>query len=819
MRKRTIVLYIFLILTILASAYGVYYFTDRDYLSNIYVYIPLASLIIALAILIGNIINVRNTKNEKVSENRLKMWNSITYKVKKAGETAFNELPIGIIVLDNNSKIVWANSKARNIFMSHLENINLKEVSLSLFSQMSAATPNEDNRVKFRTDIYGVIYDVEYIVEYNIVYFTDIDDYVNLQEQYNRRITAIGYINVDNLEEALKDFDVQESSEYRGKIIGSIGRWSESFGAYVRAYSESRYMIVMDKGQLQNMVENNFSLLDEVKEVLRANRTIRVTVSIGISCHDINLSDLAEDAQDQLELALSRGGDQAVVKIDGKLTFFGAKTDPVQKESKVELRNKSQELQDIIKSSDVVFTVGHKNLDADGFAACLAIHRLAKSLGKDSYIIFDQNSIDGTVERIFETIRKEYVILQQDIITPNRVASLATRNSFLMIVDCQTEQQMIENKFLKKFEKIGIIDHHRKGFGAIQNPKFYYSQTAASSSIELIFELLEFYEQPLNFTDLEATWMLLGIVVDTNNFVYRTSAASFEVAAELKRLGADMNVVKKYLKEDHAEKVMRSEFLTNAEMYRGCVAIAAANDNIARNRATLAKISDDLITISGVELGVTIGYIGENEIGLSARSLGSVNCQIIMEKMGGGGHLNNAAAQIKNTNIPATIIALKEAINSYMAEEENMKIVLIKDVKGKGKKNEVLEFASGYANFLIREGSAILATPENLKAVELEKEEEKFRAEKLLQDMKDLKKVIESKPVKIIVKVGSDGKLYGSVNSKQIADTVESTLNVKVDKRKIVLNSPLNAIGEYNVVIQLHKEVSATIKVFVVDKE
>lgn len=820
MRKKYTLLYIVLIMGIALSIGVLVYFTQLMENINYVVFIPMVTIIVFLSIFIGVVVNSKKTQNEITSENRLRLWNSITYKVKKAGETAFNQLPIGIMVIDNNYKIMWSNNQAKNIFMSGLEGLNLKDLALPLYEQMKNKDISEDINIKFTTNIYGVIYQVEYLTEHNVIYFTNIDEHINLQDLYNRRVLAVGYINIDNLEEALADFDVQERAEYQGKIIGSIAKWAERFGAYVRAYSDSRYMIIMKQEQLSEMMKNNFSILDEVKAVLRASRIVRITLSIGISCHDLGVIELADDAQDQLELALNRGGDQAVVKVNGKTTFFGAKTDPIQKESKVEIRNKSQELQDIIRTSDRVFVIGHRNLDADGFAACLAIYRFAKTMGKDANIILDPMSIDATVTKIFETIKQEYITLQRDIIVPSKVGSLVTPNSFLMVVDCQTDQQVMDAKLIKRFDKIGIIDHHRKGMGAITNPKFYYSQTAASSSVELIFELLEFYENRLGFTDLEATWMLLGMVVDTNNFIYRTSAVTFQIAAEIKKYGADMNVVKKYLKEEHSEKVIRAEFLKGVEIYRDVVAIAVANDTMPiLDRATLAKVSDELISITGIEMGITIGYIGENEIGLSARSLGAINSQIIMEKMGGGGHLNNAAAQRRNETLEETKEKLKEAINSYMAEEESMKVILIKDVKGKGKKNDILDLNSGYANFLLRGGLAIVASPENIKAVEKEQEEEKLKAEKLFIEMKETKKVIEAEPIKIVVKVGADSKIYGSVNNKQIADTIEAKHGLKVDKRKIILTSPLTVLGEHIVKVQLHKDVTANIKVFLVEKE
>jgi len=827
MKRKTIILYVFLIIAMIVSGYFIYQFVKDVKEFNLLTLIPVGSIVIFLSLFFSLIISDKNAKNIKSLENRLKMWNKITYKVKKAGESAFNELPIGIIVLDNNYKIMWSNDQAKHIFMSQLENTSLKEIKLPLYSELektpSKTTPGEKGRISFETDIYGVIYHVDYLYTPNILYFTNINEFVKLENLYMQRTLAVGYINIDNLEEALSDFDVQERAEYQGKIIGAIAKWAERFGTFVRAFSDSRYMIVMDYGQLKEMMSNNFSILDEVKDVLRASRVVRITLSIGISCHDIGVIDLSNDAQEQLELALNRGGDQAVVKVNNQLTFFGAKTDPVQKESKVEIRNKSEELQDLISSSDNVFVMGHRNIDADGFAACLAIYRLAKSMKKDAYIILDTSSIDSTVSKVFETIKQEYVGLQQDIISPSKVNSYLKHKSFLMIVDCQTDQQVMDNKVVKRFDRIGIIDHHRKGVGAIQHPIFYYSQPSASSSVELIFELLEFFEGNLEISALEATWMLLGIVVDTNNFIYRTSAITFEVAAEIQRYGADMSIVKKYLKEEHSEKAIRSDFLKDVEIFHNNVAIAAAPSTMpCLDRATLAKVSDELISISGVDLGVTIGYIGENQVGLSARSLGSFsrfNCQIIMEKMGGGGHYNNAAAQISNLSIPEIVRKLKEVINNYLAEEENVKVILTKDVKGKGKKNDILDLNSGYANFLIRGGSAIIASPENIQVIEKLQKEEKYKAEILLEEMKEQKKIIEQAPITIEVKVGENSKIFGSVNTKQVAEAIEEKFNIKVDKRKIVIPTNINTLGEHEIKINLHRDVQANIKVYVVEKK
>lgn len=821
-QRQTFFIIVLSLIIIVSAYFSVSTILNLEIKDNL-LYIPIGVFIVSLALLIATVFNIRNSVETRRLQNRLKMWNSITYKVKKAGETAFNKLPIGIIVLDSDSKIVWSNANAKTIFMSPLEKIYLKDLSSPLYATLEDALSDvkEDSdteKITYNADIYGKIYFVEYLIKHNVMYLTDITNYEHLQTLYHNRTEVLGYINIDNLEEALQEFDVQTRAEYEGKIIGSIAKWATENGVFVRALTSTRYILITDQEHLEKLIKSNFDILDEIKVLFNTSRVVRVTLSMGIACSDINVNDLSEEAQYQLELALSRGGDQVVVKKGNEVLYFGAKTDPIVKESKVEIRVKSEELTNLMSNSSNIFVVGHKNIDADGFAATIAIYRWAKKLGKTAYIIYDPESIDPTVEKIFQTIEKEYISYMDAFVTPNKLSKLVNKESLLMVVDFQTIYQSIDAKMFSHFDKIGIIDHHRKGQGAIPNPKFYYSQAAASSSVELIFELMNFMKEPVELTELEATWMLLGIVVDTNNFVYRASSVTFDVASTLKKYGADMNVVKEYLKEDLNEKVLRQDAIASTEIYKGKVAIAHTDPHEIVERSTIAKISDELISISDIELAITVGQIGENQVGLSARSLGKINSQVIMEKMGGGGHLNNAAAQRKNETIEETIAILKEKIDSYLSEEENMKIILIKDLKGKGKKGDVIEVAAGYGNNLVRNEIAIIASPENMKALDEEKHQAAIKEAQLLQEMKDLKEKIEKTEIKIAVKVGKEGKLFGSVSTKQITDAMANKLNVKFDKRKIELDTPISSLGAYNIPIQLHKDVVAKIKLFVVEE-
>ena len=815
MKNRAYLLSIVLAVITLSTAITAYIFYQSPTIDqkNVIAIAFFGLSMVSLATLVNVLIRFKQMRKENFLENRLNMWNTISYRVKKAGETAFNELPIGILVLNNEYEIVWSNSFAKDLFMSKLDRMNLKNINEILYNNLKRSITN------FVVNIYGKFYQIMYLPEHQIVYLTDITSELELEKRYKDRTTAMGYINIDNLEEALSDFDVQERAEYMWKIIGIIAKWADSFGAYVRAYNDKNYIIIMSLEQLRAMMKTDFSILDEIKTVIRTNTSTRISLSVGIACIDESIGELSKHANEQLELAENRGGDQVVVRIDDDITYYGAKTDAIPKESKVEVRIKSEELQEIISKYDRVLVTGHKNLDADAFGATFTIYKIAKLMEKESYMIFDQKSVDSTVYRIHDSISKDYVGLMDDFISPSHALHLLDDKTLLMIVDCQSDFLLVEPKLVKKARHIGIIDHHRQGEGSINKPEFYYSSTSASSSVELIVELLEFFDKELTFDALEATWMLLGIIVDTNNFIYRTSSKTFEVASTLKRYGADMTIVKKYLKEDITEKHTRNEFITNVEFYKNQVGIAVGRTDIIYDRATLAKISDEIISINSLDVGITIGFIGTDLIGISARSLGAINVQILMEKLGGGGHLNNAATQIPSNDINEVVERVKKLVDEYLGKEESMKVILVKEVKGRGKKGDLIELQPGFANHLIRSGQAIMGSPENLKKQEEEKQQEAIAAEKHLQEMKELKKLVESKPIKVQVKIGAEGRLFGSVSMKQVVDAFEKETGISLDKRKINFEETITSLGTYDIPIQLHKEVIANIKLFVVEKE
>ncbi|HHZ11805.1 MAG TPA: 50S ribosomal protein L9, partial [Acholeplasmataceae bacterium] len=305
----------------------------------------------------------------------------------------------------------------------------------------------------------------------------------------------------------------------------------------------------------------------------------------------------------------------------------------------------------------------------------------------------------------------------------------------------------------------------------------------------------------------------------TNNLMYRVSFRTFNVLSMLQKYGAEMPKVQRFLRENFDEYVKRMTILNNLEIIDNNYGIALCGDDIYP-RAFLAKIADNIISVNNIKAAFAIGKIGENEIGISARSLDEVNVQVLMEEFGGGGHFNNAAAQIMDTTIEEVRQKLIEKLKKTEdGRTGTMKIILTTDIKGKGKKGDIIDIPSGHANFLVRSNQAILATSENIKQLEKEKAEAKAAEERHRNEMLELKEFIEKNPIKIAVRVGKEGKLFGGVSSKMIVEEFKNVYGISLDKRKMLYNQEIDALGSYQIPIQLHKDVTAQIKLHVVEKQ
>lgn len=799
-----------ILLAFISCFFGVYSFINEKLPVAIrYVAIALFSICVTYLYMvkIGN----KNQKRLEWLEGRQKLWNSISYRVKKAGEISFTKIPIGIIVYDENKTIEWANNRAKEIFMSPLVDRKIELLNPELYTKIKLQT-------EFDVMIYGRTYNCLVFPEDNILYLIDKTESAEISQKYRYRMLALGILGLDNLEQALSSLDAQERALHISNIIGILSDWAEKSQIYLRGYSEAQYLLIMDRAQLSALMAEGFPILEEVKNYC-VREGLRITASIGIACEDVTADKLFELAEQQLEMATNRGGNQCSVVLEGHVTYFGARTTSIETRSPVFVRVKTETLAEMIEGSKDVFVMSHNDMDADSFGACLAAVKFAEALNREAKIVFDQDSIDETISNVYKVIRQEYVNLLDHLLSPQEALHRISDESLLLIVDTQYQHLLTSEKLFKKAKKIAIIDHHRRNNDAIKNYQFLYTQSSASSTVELIVEMFQFLEKEVEIAPIEATWMLMGVIVDTNNLMYRVSFRTFNVLSMLQKYGAEMPKVQRFLRENFDEYVKRMTILNNLEIIDNNYGIALCGDDIYP-RAFLAKIADNIISVNNIKAAFAIGKIGENEIGISARSLDEVNVQVLMEEFGGGGHFNNAAAQIMDTTIEEVRQKLIEKLKKTEdGRTGTMKIILTTDIKGKGKKGDIIDIPSGHANFLVRSNQAILATSENIKQLEKEKAEAKAAEERHRNEMLELKEFIEKNPIKIAVRVGKEGKLFGGVSSKMIVEEFKNVYGISLDKRKMLYNQEIDALGSYQIPIQLHKDVTAQIKLHVVEKQ
>jgi c-di-AMP phosphodiesterase-like protein len=366
-----------------------------------------------------------------------------------------------------------------------------------------------------------------------------------------------------------------------------------------------------------------------------------------------------------LDLALGRGGDQVAIKHpNGKVKFFGGKTNPVEKRTRVRARVISHALKDLITASDKVIIMGHKNPDMDSIGSSIGIYKVAQMNQKDAYIVLNLQEMDGAVHRLMEEIRHQEQLFSR-FIGPEEALEIATEKTLLVIVDTHKPALVIEERLLNRIDNVVVIDHHRRGEEFIENPVLVYMEPYASSTAELVTEFLEYQPKRGKIEMIEATALLAGIVVDTKSFTLRTGARTFDAASYLRGQGADTILVQKFLKESINTYIKRAKLIESVAFYRDGIAIAKGDENELHDQVLLAQAADTLLTMDGVAASFVIAKRNEGLIGISARSLGNVNVQLIMEKLQGGGHLTNAATQLTGISVTEAVRQLKLAIEDY----------------------------------------------------------------------------------------------------------------------------------------------------------
>lgn len=811
--KRAIIFFISLITFVGVIIYGA--INEELFIEQLSFYhlvlIIIAVVFIAIIILI---INYDKQAKIKTLENRLSVWSNLSYYVNKIGDEAFYKLPIGIILYDAETyKITWNNPFAEIIFEDkslsdkYLTNLHVDIVPLI-----------KSNETKTTLELNNQKYDLYHNAENFVIYLFDVTERENVKELYLNRQPALGIIHIDNVEEALQAFDVYEKNNIKGEYLAALSDWIYEHGGFLRMYTDDKMFIMLNHQELEKILKEKFDVLNKIKNISLKHQ-VRISVSIGIASWDVSYEELEQLAQNAIELAEKRGGDQAVVNVQNqKIAYFGGKTDASEKSSRVTARVRTQNFKDLVENSRNVLILAHKSFDIDALGGMIGVLKMVESSLINAKIIGDENEMDDTVKKIMKDLEKDAPKTYKSIIDTAEAIRIMDEDTLVVIVDTQSPKIVASSEIYKKASKLAIIDHHRHSEDTF-NADFMYVEPYASSTVELVSEMIQFYNEEIELLPIEATIMYGGIVVDTNEFSYRTGTRTFSVAAYLKEHEASTAKVKEWL------RVSKEELETINEMFKYLTkitegyAVIIDNSNKARSRVLIAKASEKIVDIDGINAGFAIANIDENTIGVSARSIGEINVQTILEEMGGGGHLNSAAVQLKNKTVKEVYEQLKAIILRDTDEGgEVMKIILIEELKGKGKKDDIIDVPMGYARYLISNKIAVEATPETLKELDEKKKAEIEKERQHIQLMRKLKAEIESKSVNIFIKIGEDGKLFGSVTPKMVTDAFKEQNGIEFDRKKLEFTSEINSIGIYTANINLTKDIKATFEINVLEK-
>ena len=590
---------------------------------------------------------------------------TISHRVKKVGEEALLEMPFGIILFNDDYDIEWSNP-----YMNKLsEKDSIVGESLNTISEQLIPMIKEDkeeilielNELKFLTIIRK---------EEKLLYFFDRTTQVELKAKYENDQTVLAFIFLDNYEEITQNMDDTAKSQLNSEVTSVLNNWANEYGLYLKRTSQERFLAVGTKQILEQLEKAKFDILDDVREVI-GEQNNPVTLSIGVGTGYLSLPDLGGLAQSCLDLALGRGGDQVAIKEEsGKVRFYGGKTNPMEKRTRVRARVISHALTELVKTSDNVIIMGHKSPDMDSLGSAIGILNIAKANNANGYIVFDPNDVDTGVHRLIGAL-KEDEDLWQYFIEPFEAEEIMTSQSLIVVVDTHKPSMVADASLLNKTDNTVVIDHHRRGEDFIENPTLVYMEPYASSTAELVTELLEYQPKSLKLKMVEATALLAGIIVDTKSFTLRTGSRTFDAASYLRSKGADTVLVQQFMKEDIDLYIKRAKLIERAEIFKGNIAIAKANAGEVFGPVLIAQAADTLLTMTGITASFVISERDDGRIGISAWSLGKVNVQVIMEKMNGGGHLTNAATQIEDTTIDDATEFLKDIIMEYLEGRES----------------------------------------------------------------------------------------------------------------------------------------------------
>ena len=596
--------------------------------------------------------------------------------------TLLKELSIPYAIALEDGRILWANDSFNALMSGQKKektlNRMIPELHPGVFPkddmehvEMEVTYRDRDYQAELRKvslegfsekeELLQIPEEKEFFVAVSLRDVTELNAYI--RENEDQRMIA-GLIYIDNYDEVMESVEEVRQSLLVALIDRKINKYIGDVDGIVKKMEKDKYFVVIRKESYKKIKEDKFSILEEVKQVNIGNAR-SATLSIGLGLNTATYALSYQYARVAIDLALARGGDQAVIKDCNGITYFGGKKEQTAKNTRVKARVKAEALREFIVTKDLVMVMGHKIADPDSFGACMGIYRAAVSLEKKAHIVI--NEVTGSVRPLYDEIVESPAYEDDIFLTSEQALDYISDNTMVIVVDTNKPQMTECPELLRRSKMIAVLDHHRQGSNIIENAVLSYVEPYSSSTCEMVAEVLQYIVDDIKFPSVEADCLYAGIMIDTRNFMNRTGVRTFEAAAFLRRCGADITRVRKMFRDDMASYRAKAEAVRMAEVYRKEFAIAECPSNIDSPTVLAAQAANELLDISGIKASFVL-TVYEGKIYMSARSIDEVNVQIIAEKLGGGGHINSAGAQFDHTNMEEAIKALKETIDRMIEE-------------------------------------------------------------------------------------------------------------------------------------------------------
>ena len=611
-----------------------------------------------------------SSKRKTEIENHIQ---DVTSDVSSASKGNLINTPIPLVLMETGGNIIWRSKKFVEEFQNMDIATNLNPIVKEIKLDIEKKDENTEISKQFNIDtrVYKILGSVvkskrrkqkEYILS---LYFIDETKYNELFDNYNNSKICIGIAMIDNYDEIIQTVLPERKVELLAKIEKEIIDWVTQTGGLIIKTERDSFVYVCEQRYLNEFEKEKFNILDKVKNI-EVDSRIPITLSIAISIDGETNYEKYKTALAAMEIVLGRGGDQAVIRKNGKYTFFGGKTLEVEKRAKVKARTIAQSITRVISSSDNVIIMGHKNIDIDAIGSALGLYRLSKTLGKECYIVSEPSG--KSLGKFLEVLRanEEY---KDKIITEDEALEVITENTLLIVVDTHKVSYVEFPDLLEEVDKKIIIDHHRKAPDCIENALISFHEVYASSTAELVTEIVQYAQDDINLSLIEAESLYGGIMVDTKNFTFKTGVRTFEAAAYLRKYGVDIIRVKKWFQSDLESYNIIANIVKNAEIHNDTIAIAVYEEDNENSNLICAKAADELLTISDITASFVMAKMGD-KVCISGRSIGNINVQLILEKLGGGGHITLAGAQLEGFTLEEAKDELVIRINEYLLEAE-----------------------------------------------------------------------------------------------------------------------------------------------------